>query len=34
VNGVFPGTLVEATSNDVLHITVNSQQPIDKPLMR
>ncbi|KAJ2928522.1 hypothetical protein H1R20_g8580, partial [Candolleomyces eurysporus] len=32
VNGVFPGTLVEATNNDVLHITVNNQ--LTNPLMR
>ena len=32
INGVFPGTLVEATSNDVLHITVNNQ--LTNPLMR
>ncbi|KAJ2930965.1 hypothetical protein H1R20_g6128, partial [Candolleomyces eurysporus] len=32
VNGVFPGTLIEATNNDVLHITVNNQ--LTNPLMR
>ncbi|KAF6756493.1 Cupredoxin [Ephemerocybe angulata] len=32
VNGVFPGTLIEATPADTLHITVNNQ--LTNPLMR
>ncbi|TFK25254.1 laccase 17 [Coprinopsis marcescibilis] len=32
VNGVFPGTLIQATKNDVLHITVNNQ--LTNPNMR
>lgn len=32
VNGVFPGTLIQANKNDVLHITVNDQ--LTNPNMR
>jgi iron transport multicopper oxidase len=32
VNGAFPGTLIEATPEDTLHITVNNQ--LTNPLMR
>ena len=32
VNGAFPGTLIEATPADTLHVTVNNQ--LTDPLMR
>jgi iron transport multicopper oxidase len=32
VNGIFPGTLIEATPDDTLHITVNNQ--LTNPNMR
>lgn len=32
VNGVFPGTLIQAQKTDTLHITVNNQ--LTNPIMR